>query len=78
MDLNRESAQVAILTYSGIILMNWKNLITGVDASTPHQYLEGPELPQQEAITYSPQGLIYSTEFVEDYGPAHLYLWKYQ
>ena len=78
MDLNRENGQVAILTYSGIILLKWDDLLAGISESTPHLYLVGPDLPQQEAITFSAQGLIYSTEFVEKYGPANIYLWRYQ
>lgn len=77
MDYSSSRKEVSILTYSSIVIISWENLLKGGQAHQQHLHLIGPELPQQEAITYTPEGLIYSTEFVEEYGPANLYFWSY-
>ncbi len=78
MDYSPTRKEVSILTYSSILVMSWEDLLAGGQRHQNVLHLIGPELPQQEAITYSPEGLIYSTEFVEDSGPANLYLWRYR
>lgn len=77
MDYSSSRKEVSILTYSSIVVLSWENLLKGGEAHQQLHHLMGPELPQQEAITYTPEGLIYSTEFVEDYGPANLYFWAF-
>lgn len=78
MDYSSERKEVSILTYSSLVIMKWDDFLAGGPRHEIRTHLMGPELPQQEAITYSPEGLIYSTEFVEEYGPANLYLWRYR
>lgn len=77
MDVDFEKDLAFVLTYTGIIVIKWSEMIAGTDTRTAHTYVEGPELPQQEALVLAPGGLFYSTEYVKDYGPASLYFWSF-
>lgn len=77
LDVNFNEDLALVLTYAGIVTLKWSEMLVGVDASTKHSFLVGPELPQQEAITFIPEGFIYSTEYVEDYGTPDLYFWSF-
>lgn len=78
MDVDFKNDLAFILTYTGIITIKWSEMLAGTNSQTAYTYVEGPELPQQEALVLAPGGLFYSTEYVKDYGPASLYFWSFE
>jgi hypothetical protein len=75
-DVDFSRSEAYILTSLGIIILDWNDLLEGINLDTPFRYLKGPKLPQQEALTLVDDGFVYTTEYVKKNPNPPIYFWS--